>query len=92
MAIIRRKTRKKIGKQVRKLVKAHGSEVALGAATALVTTLINKATDKPAKKGKGKKEKPGNKKEKPGNKKEKPAGKVAKSSAGKKSEKAEPAA
>lgn len=56
MAIIRRKTRKKIGKQVRKLVKDHGPEVALGAATALVTTIINKATGKPAKKGKGQKD------------------------------------
>jgi hypothetical protein len=57
MAIIRRKTKKKIGKQVKKLVKQHGPEVALGAATALVTTLINKATDKPAKKDKGEKDK-----------------------------------
>jgi hypothetical protein len=54
MAIIKRKTKKKIGKQLRKLVKKHGSEVALGAATALVTAVIAKSTGDADKKGKGK--------------------------------------
>ena len=63
MAIIRSKTKKKITKQVKKLVKKHGSEVALGAATALVTTIINQATAGPAKKKeKGKKAVPKEKK------------------------------
>lgn len=58
MAIIRRKTKKRIGKQLKKIVKKHGPEAALDAATALVTTIINEATDKPAKKkDKGKKDK-----------------------------------
>ena len=63
MAIIKRKARQRIGKQVRKLVKKHGPEVALGAATALVKAIVTKGTDKPAKKGKGKKEKPSKKSE-----------------------------
>lgn len=54
MAIIKRKTKKRIGKQLRKLVKKHGSEVALGAATALVTAVIAKATGEDEKEGKGK--------------------------------------
>lgn len=63
MTIIRRKTKKRIGKQLKKIVKKHGPEVALGAATALVTNIISKATDKPAKKDKDKKDK--GKKDKP---------------------------
>jgi len=61
MAIIKRKTQKSIGKQLRKTVKKHGPEATLGAATALVTTIINKATDKAAKKAKGKTDKKGKK-------------------------------
>ena len=96
MATIRRKTQKKFGKQVKKLVKQYGPEAALGAATALVNTIIDQATEKPAKKSK--KEKPA-KKEKP-SKKEKPAKKESKGDApkggkpkgaSKKSKKAAPA-
>ncbi len=71
MAIIRRKTKKRIGKQLKKIVKKHGPEAALGAATALVTNIISKATDKPAKKkDKSKKDKPDKKGTKGGDSKD----------------------
>ena len=95
MAIIRRKTKKRIGKQLKKIVKKHGPEVALGAATALVTNIIGKATDKPAKKDKdkkdkGKKDKPDKKGPKAGDSKGGGAKGSGRKSAGKKSKKAEP--
>ena len=43
MALIKRKTKKALGKQVRRLVRKHGTEIAVGLATAAVTTIINTA-------------------------------------------------
>ena len=40
MALIKKKTKKAITKQVMKLVKKHGPEIALGAATALVGSVV----------------------------------------------------
>ena len=85
MKIIKNKTKKKIGKQLRKLVKQHGAEVALGAATALVTAVINKATGEDGGKGGRKEKKAGGRKRKKGG--EGDGKKGAKGSTGKKSEK-----
>ena len=40
MAIIRKKTKKKIAKQVKKLVKQHGPEIMTGVAAAAATSVI----------------------------------------------------
>ena len=39
MALVKGKTRKKLAKQLRKLVKKHGAEVALALVTGIVTSL-----------------------------------------------------
>ncbi|HEY9282229.1 MAG TPA: hypothetical protein VIP46_02135 [Pyrinomonadaceae bacterium] len=80
MTIIKRKTKKRIGKQLRKLVKRHGSEAALGAATALVTAVITKAAVGDKEKGKGKRSPKGRKRAEISDKK------AAKSSKGKQAE------
>jgi hypothetical protein len=53
MPVIKRKTRKAIAKQVKKLVNKHGPEVALGLATDLVGNVVEAVTGK--KQGKAKK-------------------------------------
>lgn len=97
MATIRRKTQKKFGKRVTKLVKQYGPEAALGAATALVNTIIDQATEKSTNKGKkdkAKKDKPAKKESKgaaPKGGKAKVGSKKSKKVGSKKSKKAEPA-
>ena len=53
MAIIRKKTKKKIAKQVKKMVKQHGGEIMTGIAAAAATTAIqavqHRSKDKPKK-------------------------------------------
>ena len=43
MAVIKRKTKKAITKQVRKMVKKHGPEIALGLAASAVTGIVSAA-------------------------------------------------
>jgi hypothetical protein len=57
MAILKRKTKKAISKQVRKMVKKHGPEVAMGVISTLVTGVIAAATDDSEESGKSKKKK-----------------------------------
>jgi hypothetical protein len=52
MAQIKRKTRKKISKQLNKLVKRHGAERALALVTGIVSSLVTDAAEKTAKKEK----------------------------------------
>jgi hypothetical protein len=64
MPVIKRKTKKAITKQVRKIVKKHGPEIALGLASALVSSVVTKATasgdgKKKKRAGKGKKKSEG---------------------------------
>jgi hypothetical protein len=46
MAILKRKTKKAISKQVRKMVKKHGPEVAMGVISSLVTGVIAAVAEK----------------------------------------------
>ena len=57
MAILKRKTKKAITKQVRKMVKKHGPEVAMGVISSLVTGVIAAATEVSNGSGKSKKKK-----------------------------------
>ena len=86
MAVIKRKTKKAITKQINKLVKQHGAEIAMGLATGLISTVIGATTadpdaksKKPKAKGQKKKdavaEKPGKKAKKNGGKKSAKKGK-----------------
>lgn len=50
MATIKRKTRKKLTKQLAKLVKRHGPEMALALVSGIVSTLATEAAAKPQKK------------------------------------------
>ena len=52
MAQIKRKTRKRISKQLKKLVKRHGAERALALVTGIVSSLVTDAAEKIAKKEK----------------------------------------
>jgi hypothetical protein len=45
MAIIRKKTKKKIAKQLKKMVSKHGPEIVMGIATAAATSAIHAAQD-----------------------------------------------
>ena len=54
MPVIKRKTRKAITKQVKKLISKHGPEVALGLATNLVGSVVEAATGKTESKSKKK--------------------------------------
>lgn len=67
MAIIKKKTRKAISKQVTRLVKKHGPEIAAGLVTSLVTgiTAATIARDDDKKSKKKKKKKPEDEDEKP---------------------------
>lgn len=64
MPVIKRKTKNAITKQVKKLVKKHGPEVALGLATTLVGSVVGAVSDK-SKSGSKKKSAAVKKKEKP---------------------------
>jgi hypothetical protein len=57
MALIKRKTRKKLSKQLNRLVKRHGAEMALALVTGIVSNLATDAVEKPAKGGKSEKKK-----------------------------------
>lgn len=63
MPVIKRKTRKAIAKQVKKLVNKHGAEVALGLATDLVGNVVEAVSGKNQSKSK-KKDADGKKKNK----------------------------
>ncbi|HEV7903573.1 MAG TPA: hypothetical protein VGO96_07010 [Pyrinomonadaceae bacterium] len=54
MPVIKRKTRKAIAKQVKKLVNKHGAEVALGLATDFVGSVVETVTGKAQAKSKKK--------------------------------------
>ncbi|HEY0321047.1 MAG TPA: hypothetical protein VGC66_08855 [Pyrinomonadaceae bacterium] len=73
MALIKKKTRKAISKQVTKLVRKHGPEIAAG----LVTSLVTGITAATITNGEGKKSKK-KKKKKPADEEEKPKKKTAK--------------
>jgi hypothetical protein len=46
MALIKKKTRKKLAKQLKKLVRKHGAEVALTFVTGIVGALVAESTEK----------------------------------------------
>ena len=46
MAIVKKKTRRKLSKQLGKLVKRHGAEMALALVTGIVSALATDAEDK----------------------------------------------
>jgi homospermidine synthase len=62
MALLRRKTRKVLLKEVHRLIRKHGSETAVGLITGMVTEFVAQAVLNPAKDGK--KQKRGKKKKK----------------------------
>jgi hypothetical protein len=57
MALIKRKTRKKLSKQLNKLVKRHGAEMALALVTGIVSNLATDAAEKTSKREKSAKKK-----------------------------------
>jgi hypothetical protein len=46
MALVKRKTRKKLSKQLNKLVKKHGAETAIALVTGIVSNLTTDRSDK----------------------------------------------
>ena len=50
MAVIKRRTRKKLTKQLSKLVKRHGAEMALALVTGIISSLAADRADKEARK------------------------------------------
>lgn len=87
MAIIKKKAKKAITRQVRKLVKKHGPEIALGAATALVGSVV--AAVGGGQETKGKKKSDSDKPPKKVASKKKPAKAQAPGKSGKKTQKDE---
>ena len=55
MAVMKKSTRKKLSKQLNKLIKQHGAEMALALVTGIVSALASERTTKAAKKSKSKK-------------------------------------
>ena len=54
MALVKRKTRKKLSKQLAKLIKRHGAEMALALVTGIISNLTTDTAEKSAKKKKAK--------------------------------------
>jgi uncharacterized membrane protein YoaK (UPF0700 family) len=54
MALVKRKTRKKLSKQLARLIKRHGAEMALALVTGIISNLTTDAAGKSAKKKKAK--------------------------------------
>jgi len=52
MAVMKKSTRKKLSKQLNKLIKQHGPEMALALVTGIVGALASERTTKPPKKSK----------------------------------------
>jgi hypothetical protein len=52
MAVMKKSTRKKLSKQLNKLIKQHGAEMALALVTGIVGALASERANKPAKKSK----------------------------------------
>jgi hypothetical protein len=52
MAVMKKSTRKKLSKQLNKLIKLHGADMALALVTGLVGALASERSLKPAKKSK----------------------------------------
>lgn len=52
MAVMKKSTRKKLSKQLNKLIKRHGAEMALALVTGIVGALASERTKKPSKKSK----------------------------------------
>jgi hypothetical protein len=57
MAVMKKKTRRKLSKQLNKLIKLHGAEMALALVTGIVSALAAEQSNKAAKKQKGKAQK-----------------------------------
>ena len=57
MALIKRKTRKKLSKELNKLVKRHGAEMALALVTGIISSLAADAAEKTSKREKSAKKK-----------------------------------
>ena len=55
MAVMKKSTRKKLSKQLNKLIKQHGAEMALALVTGIVGALASERANKPAKKSKSSK-------------------------------------
>jgi len=55
MAVMKKTTRKKLSKQLNKLIKQHGAEMALALVTGIVGALASERANKPAKKSKSSK-------------------------------------
>ena len=53
MAVMKKKTRRKLSKQLNKLIKLHGAEMALALVTGIVSALAAERSNKAAKKQKG---------------------------------------
>ena len=54
MALVKRKTRKKLSKQLARLIKRHGAEMALALVTGIISNLTTDAAEKSARKKKAK--------------------------------------
>jgi len=54
MAVMKKKTRRKLSKQLNKLIKLHGAEMALALVTGIVSALAAEQSSKAAKKQKAK--------------------------------------
>jgi hypothetical protein len=52
MAVMKKSTRKKLSKQLNKLIKQHGAEMALALVTGIVGALASERANKPPKKSK----------------------------------------
>ena len=52
MAVMKKKTRRKLSKQLNKLIKLHGAEMALALVTGIVSALAAERSNKPGKKQK----------------------------------------
>lgn len=57
MAVMKKSTRKKLSKQLNKLIKMHGAEMALALVTGIVSGLAAERSNKAAKKQKGRTQK-----------------------------------
>jgi hypothetical protein len=55
MAVMKKSARKKISKQLNKLIKQHGAEMALALVTGIVGALASERANRPAKKSKSSK-------------------------------------